>query len=308
MKQYVKHLGCEIEFYKRAPVVVPSSARDQEGNPLRVHREYYQGMFEVNTFHVKRRTVTSLVANVNRFAIRAAYAATGSDWGVDSFAVFEHGRAIADGLAFTGVHLHLSVDGAAPSDADEGRLWARRLCPVVVDKLAELFPLSLRQVASHHIWGWVRDEGRHSWKKKRRYVPVLYNRRLGTFELRVVDYSMLLPHNKEQLKEFLLFVFKQIIRLSNGTFKRGPSAVYHCLDAMPVDFTYEDMRDARHALRGLSPSVQVKYRMDPERRCVVWSHIVATRSEKPLQSRVLWESDDPDNPLIIYEEVRYQDI
>ena len=211
----MRHLGCEIEF-------MSTSNPCPSVGGFSVDSEYYANMYEINSFHERAKNVGTLVNRLHRYVDRMNEALSYYN------PRFEEPIPIHNGVVFTGVHLHVQSDEHIPRSTTVGSILARKLSGLVVSRIAKLRGLSLRQVLSHHCWGHYRGMSENelstyadrpepsSWRCSRRYRPVLWNRTHQTFELRFIDYDMLLPENKA----ILVAVLKDVFRLIEGKMPR----------------------------------------------------------------------------------------
>jgi len=195
-------LGCEIEFM----------ALDFEGVPevpgYTIHREYYPHMWEINSFKTEATNVPQLVRKLSEHVSAVTEALAAYD------PVYVYATPVHNGLAFTGIHLHVqdtehipTLDGL--SSLSEAKCMAHSVGAVAVGHVARNRGLSLRQVASHHIWGSER-QSTSSWKRSARYNPCLFNRTHRTYELRFIDFDQVLPCNSRKLISLLKSVFSVI--------------------------------------------------------------------------------------------------
>ena len=250
------HLGCEVEFMNMsedAEVCVDSDhLYEMSSNGLTIHKEYYDHMYEINSFHAIAETVPELVDALYDHMDKVKEA-------LKYHTVhYEHALPIHQGLAFTGIHLHIQDDDHIPDYASESRRTARRMGRSVVSAIARMRGLSLRQIVSHHIWGNYRSTD-CSWKESIRFKPVLWNRMHQTYELRCIDFDMLLPEKRRQLTALLSTAFA----VAKGERKRVSKWLMDGLLGLPTDITPCNMeRYARFFQQCMEHDVELLFDTD----------------------------------------------
>jgi len=281
------HLGCEIEFI--------SDSKPQDIG-FAIHDEYYRDMYEINSFHATGETVVDLVHQL-RDHIKAVMGAL-APYNVQ----FEHAQQIAGGYGFTGIHLHIQDEDHIPTLACEGYNKARALSKETVGRIAVNRGLSLRQLLSHHIWGGRVNSEHYEWKNSSRYNPVLYNTRLQTYEIRCIDFDMLLPAYQRKLINVLKSAFNIIADKKRVTSSAVYDAIVGNIDldrSHIVDNVHNLMQqvEGTHQLKGWMFSPH-----EDNEAYVYRSHRVAEHRLKGWRlyrdrRSVAWSIYEPDNSM-----------
>jgi len=223
-------LGCEIEFMTHT-----------DGRPsvpgFSVYSEYYNKMWEINSFCAHGDTVPELVHKLNEHVRKVTEALAPYD------AVYSHAIPIHRGFAFCGVHLHIQDKRNVPTTRIAADSKARDIGRAVVDHINMNRGLSVRQVFSHHIWGASRESSA-DWKTGRRFSPCLFNAVHNTYELRIIDFDQIRTENNRALMTLITKAFS-VISSSAPPELRNHRAVECLLHGIPSDFGIDDDSEER---------------------------------------------------------------
>jgi len=283
-------LGCEIEFVVNRGQVdeVKRAVSDYD-----IHDEFYPGQLEINSFLTRGKTVPQLVRALNEHVEKVLKALQPFD------PMYVCAFPVANGFAFTGIHLHLQDTDNIPTGETSRHCLANRVGDAVMSRIAHTTGLSARQVFSHHIWGRYRDS-RHSWKRSSRFKPCLFNTTHRTFELRAIDFEQLLPCNYKHLCGVLRAAFDTI----QGKNRHVDTVLVEYLKTVPSDICTEreeveaccDNRrdyascscddpyyqeetaswvvgDIVEGLRRVAPDVELKFSVDKQRGVLLFNNV-----------------------------------